>query len=293
MTTICLSRHTPGMIMKVGGYQQPQVYLTPYQAPQANLYQQMSARLTKSSGQQNSVICYFSNWAGLRSGDGKYVPENIPGQHCTHVVYAFAKLDEEKFVPAASGPVADIDQDYFHRVQVASKAGNTDAKVLISLGGWADSAGSKYSKLVNSEALRQKFVDGTRNFLKKYNFDGLVMEWHFPVCWQSNCNAGPASDKAGFLQLVQDLKKAFGKRYVLGATLSGYKKVYDLAYDVPGLSKELDFMNIMTYDLHGFWDGTTQPHSSLNAVVRHTFLTLRKSRKSFITKKFLDYKTKT
>ena len=272
-------RHTPGVILRVGAFQQQyqQPYLQQYQQPYPQFYQQMSAPLTKSSGQQKSVICYFSNWAGLRSGDGKYVPENIPGEHCTHVVYAFAKLDEVKFVPAPSGPVADVDQDYFNRVQVAVKARNPDAKVLISLGGWADSAGNKYSKLVNNKALRQKFVEGSLAFLKKYNFDGLVLEWHFPVCWQSNCNAGPPSDKTGFSLLSADLKKAFGKRYVLGATLSGYKKVYDVAYDVPTLSNTLDFMNIMTYDLHGFWDGETKHHSDLNSVVRISALYMHES----------------
>ena len=41
------------------------------------------------------MICYFTNWATDRSGDGKYVPENLQNsaRYCTHIYYAYAKLD--------------------------------------------------------------------------------------------------------------------------------------------------------------------------------------------------------
>ena len=41
------------------------------------------------------MICYFTNWATDRNGDGKYVPENLQNsaKYCTHIYYAYAKLD--------------------------------------------------------------------------------------------------------------------------------------------------------------------------------------------------------
>ena len=30
-----------------------------------------------------------------------------------------------------------------------------------------------------------------------------------------------------------------------------------LGYDVPSLSRDLDFINVMTYDYHGHWDSKT------------------------------------
>ncbi len=59
--------------------------------------------------------------------------------------------------------------------------------------------------------------------------------------------------------------QAFGDEYVVGATLSGYPQVVDQAYDVAGLSQALDLLNIMTYDLHGFWDARAAHHSPLFA----------------------------
>ncbi len=45
--------------------------------------------------------------------------------------------------------------------------------------------------------------------------------------------------------------------YLVAASLSGYKEVIDMAYDIPKLSESLDFMNIMTYDYHGSWESRT------------------------------------
>ena len=39
------------------------------------------------------VVCYFTNWAWYRPGQGKYKPENIDSDLCTHIVYGFAVLD--------------------------------------------------------------------------------------------------------------------------------------------------------------------------------------------------------
>ena len=75
---------------------------------------------------------------------------------------------------------------------------------------------------------------------------------------------GPASDKQGFSNLIKAVKKEFSKKKLkLGATLSGYNSVIDSAYDVKTLSDNLDFMNIMTYDFRGFWDGETGHHTPL------------------------------
>ena len=224
---------------------------------------QFSSALTKANTDKK-VICYFSNWAGLRSGDGRFIPENIDARLCSHVVYAFAKLDEDSLSMTPSGPKSDLDDKYYKRVRDVVKSTNQQAPVLLSLGGWSDSSGDKYSRLVNNHNARDNFVKKTVKFLELHNFDGLVLEWHFPVCWQSDCTKGPASDKQGFATLVTELMKAFQpKRLTLGATLSGYKSVIDAAYDVNTLSDNLHFMNIMTYDFRGFWDGQTGHHTPL------------------------------
>ena len=57
-------------------------------------------------------------------------------------------------------------------------------KVLIALGGWNDSAGNKYSRLVNDAASRQRFISNVIQFMEQHNFDGLDLDWEYPRCWQ-------------------------------------------------------------------------------------------------------------
>ena len=39
-------------------------------------------------------VCYFTNWAQYRNGDGRHVPSDIPADLCTHIVYSFAKIPQ-------------------------------------------------------------------------------------------------------------------------------------------------------------------------------------------------------
>ena len=98
----------------------------------------------------------------------------------------------------------DISAGYYNRLQSTARTQNPQVKVLLGLGGWTDSTnGEKYSKLVTSKTARDNFVTKTVKMLETRGFDGLSLEWHFPVCWQSNCLAGKAVEKAGFADLVQ------------------------------------------------------------------------------------------
>lgn len=54
----------------------------------------------------------------------------------------------------------------------------------MAIGGWNDSAGDKYSKLVNSPPARRRFIAHVVDFIEENNFDGLDLDWEYPKCWQ-------------------------------------------------------------------------------------------------------------
>nr|XP_031849252.1 probable chitinase 10 [Nomia melanderi] len=201
------------------------------------------------------VICYFTNWAWYRQEGGKFLPEDVDTDLCTHVLYGFAVLDGSQLIIKSHDPWADIDNKFYERV-VALKA--KGVKVLVAIGGWNDSAGDKYSRLVNSPSARRRFVENVLAFIDKYEFDGLDLDWEYPVCWQVDCRKGPASDKEGFASLVRELSEAFRpKGLLLSAAVSPSKRVIDEGYDVPTLAKYMDWISVMTYDYHGQWDKKT------------------------------------
>lgn len=58
----------------------------------------------------------------------------------------------------------------------------------------------------------------------------------------------------------QELKYEFQQEnppLILAAGISGYREVIDVAYDMVELSRQLEFMSVMTYDYHGSWEKRT------------------------------------
>ncbi|RXG70765.1 Oviduct-specific glycoprotein [Armadillidium vulgare] len=134
------------------------------------------------------------------------------------------------------------------------------------MGGWSDSGGDKWSRLVNDAAARANFNQNVISFIQQYGFDGLDLDWEYPKCWQGDCYAGPDSDREAFAQWIIELKAAFSPYgYLLSAAVSSSSYVIPQAYDVPTLSAYLDHINLMTYDYHGTWDSATGHVSPLYA----------------------------
>ncbi|KAH8272046.1 hypothetical protein KR026_004304, partial [Drosophila bipectinata] len=201
------------------------------------------------------IICYFTNWAWYRQDGGKYLPEDIDSDLCTHIIYGFAVLNRDNLTIQPHDSWADLDNNFYDRVVVHRKKG---VKVTVAIGGWNDSAGDKYARLVRSAKARALFIAHILNFIEQYGFDGLDLDWEYPVCWQVDCKRGNADEKQGFTTLVRELSQAFRPRgLLLSAAVSPNKKVIDSGYEVPELSKYFDWIAVMAYDYHGQWDGKT------------------------------------
>lgn len=81
---------------------------------------------------------------------------------------------------------------------------------------------------MNSPSARERFIKHVMEFIEKYEFDGLDLDWEYPKCWQVDCNKGPDSDKQGFTALVRELSQAFKpKGWLLSSAVSPSKAVID------------------------------------------------------------------
>lgn len=115
----------------------------------------------------------MTNWAQYRKGNGKFLPENIDPFLCTHIVYSFAKLDDQSRIAAYewNDESSDGFKGLYERT-VALKETNPGLKVLIGVGGW-NHGSAAFSKMVHDVSLRKTFVDSVVQFLQTRNFDGL------------------------------------------------------------------------------------------------------------------------
>lgn len=172
-----------------------------------------------------------------------------------------------------------------HFGALATAKAKHGVKTLISIGGWAETGGhfgvdgkrvadgGFYTMTTNADgsinhAGIQKFADSAVAMMKKYKFDGLDIDYEYPT---SMAGAGNPDDKAfmeprrqylwaSYQELMKVLRQKLdqasaqdGIHYMLtiAAPSSGYLLRGMETFDV---TKYLDYVNIMSYDLHGAWN---------------------------------------
>ena len=163
-----------------------------------------STGLTKEIKDDYKIACYVSSWSWLRTGDAKFVPENFIPETCTHILYAYGGLDPQDLTLRTNDKWTDlpIHNGLYSRIN-SLKINNPKLVVMLAMGGWTDSMGDSYSRLVSSEKARSKFAAQATEFLIHFGFDGLHLDWQYPVCWQADCSRGPASDKTNYALLTE------------------------------------------------------------------------------------------
>ncbi|CAG9794341.1 unnamed protein product [Diatraea saccharalis] len=210
------------------------------------------------------VVCYVATWAAYRPDAGKFLLEDLEPALCTHLVYSFAGLDEEKMAIKSLDPWQDLEKDYGkggYKRLVNLKNRYPHLKVTIAIGGWNEGS-LKYSKMASTRENREKFIQSVLVFLDQYKFDGLDLDWEYPAR-----RDGRPEDKANYVELVKELSEAFKpKGYILTAALGAGKDTMDAAYDLAKLSRYLTLIHMMCYDYHGTWDGTVGANAPLKGI---------------------------
>ena len=198
-------------------------------------------------------------------------PESIPVGAYTHLNYAFAFVDPTSFAVA---PMSDEDLGLYSRF-TGLKDSNPGLKTWISIGGWSmndpdQPTHSTFSDLAGSASAQQAFFKSLLQFMSTYGFDGVDIDWEYPVAPE---RSGKAADYQNYPAFLSDLRTALnsnGHSYGISITLpSSYW--YMKNFDIVKIANTVDWFNIMTYDLHGTWDSTDQYVGSI--VNAHTNLT--------------------
>jgi chitinase len=236
------------------------------------------------------------NMAYFYNGDNGYSPKNIAvsgaAARLTHLVYAFGKptatgcevsdrqADYERPYDASESVDGKADSTQRHAVRgnfgqlLKLKAAYPRLKVLISLGGWTLS--SHFSEAASTAASRQAFVASCVGLFIKGDlgdgmsiaglFDGIDVDWEYPGACGNTC-AFSAADPQNFTALAAEFRRQLDrldKRYLLTIATPGVHDQYSLL-ELNAVHPYVNYINLMTYDLHGTWEKTTNHHAALYA----------------------------
>jgi chitinase len=170
-----------------------------------------------------------------------YEPEKIPVEKLTHIIYSFTNVidGEMKFRnEEAAGPKIEA--------LVKQKERNPDLKVMIACGGWGADG---FSDMALTKESRTKFISSAAEFIKKYQLDGMDMDWEYPGISGAGTMARP-EDTQNFTALMKGLREmldTFDSPKVLTFASAGWKRYYDFV-DMDEVMKYADYTNVMTYD---------------------------------------------
>ncbi|MFP4459035.1 MAG: glycosyl hydrolase family 18 protein [Candidatus Zixiibacteriota bacterium] len=226
--------------------------------------------------ERGNVVGYFTSWSVY--GRDYHIPD-IPVDKITHINYAFADIQDGEI--ALLDPYADIDKYYdgdswhedsmrgsFHQL-IILKNEYPHVKTLISVGGWTLS--TYFSDIAMTEETRSTFARSCIEFIQDYQFDGIDLDWEYPVEGGSPGTHHHPDDKYNYTLLCQEIRRQLDslaeitdEEYLLTiAAPASHSKLRN--YELPELAEILDFINIMAYDYHGPWGGDADVITNFNA----------------------------
>ena len=235
------------------------------------------------------VVGYYAE-RHAASGDYplKQLAANGAAGLLTQLDYAFGKVASSRCqVP---NPDLELKRSYAAAESVDGTADSSDAhqlrgtfhqlqelkrkfpklKVLISLGGWANSEGfSDAAQPANVRAFVQSCVDIfiKGNFAEGIHtpgvFDGIDVDWEYPV--DGGMIPGRPEDTKNFNAMAAEFRRELdGVRpgLLLTAAIPATQEDYR-HYDLKMLSRYMNDLSIMAYDMHWNGEKTTNLHSAL------------------------------
>ncbi|KAK1532412.1 glycosylhydrolase family 18-9 [Colletotrichum costaricense] len=199
------------------------------------------------------VIGYYEAWSTTNRPCYGMLPEEIPFGYYTDIIFSFATIDPSTFeIKAGDSQTAD----FMQRIS-AIKLIQPDIKIWIAVGGWAFNdpgpTQSTFSDMAGSTDGTKKFIDSLIKLMNKYGFDGIDIDWEYPVADDRFGKGADFKNFVTFMKSLADRMHSGDQKKSVSLTLPS-SFWYLQHFDIKNLEKHVDWFNIMSYDIHGSWD---------------------------------------
>jgi len=199
---------------------------------------------------------------------------DVPWDKITHFNYAFIDIDLQNGVlQLFDSHAADINLPKIREYGVRYP----NVTTMISIGGWSRSAGFRNAAATPTN--RQRFADSCVDFIRRWGFGGVDVDWEYPTARRDgdkidnpNDQGTPNADISEaetFPLLLKAIREALdragqqdGRYYPLTAAVSINPNITNVVRP-DTYAQYLDFINLMSYDMHGAWESVTGHHSPL------------------------------
>lgn len=183
----------------------------------------------------------------------------VQAEKLTHLNFAFAKIENGKI------SITNEDDPKHFKTLNKLKSINPSLKLLISVGGWTNTA--SFPSIASSDSTRTRFANSTLQFLKKYKLDGIDLDW------EAHKNNGSTpffpEYKENFTLLLAKIRQkldsfsAKTNNHYLLTVATPPNPTYLKNVEIDQIAEIADFVNIMCYDFHDDWNTSTCHHTNL------------------------------
>ena len=229
------------------------------------------------------VIIYFPNWGIYSAAHQQMQVGEMPWDRLSVINHAFFTVNKD-FKLESTDEDADFKKPMEHFDGWDDTNGFFDeyryykkiypqVKVIVSVGGWT--RGENFHAMSQTKETRKIFIDSVIEFLKSYPFiDGIDIDWEYPGInrekdlndqWDRGCPGGP-EDKENYTALLKEIREAYNANGLADKMLTIADSASQEKLDNQEPEKfiqYLDYINVMTYDIHGAFERTTNHHSPL------------------------------
>ncbi|RZC68226.1 hypothetical protein C5167_031484 [Papaver somniferum] len=181
-------------------------------------------------------------------------PSAIPASYYTHVFYAFAGISSSKYQLV----VKPEDEQWMPIFTTSLHSKTPSVITMLSIGGGDSSNRADFAAMASSPSNRANFISSTIQVARRYNFDGLDLDWEYPLTQAAMVNLGTLLTE--WRAAINEEAGRTGKpRLLLTAAVYFTPSAYILSselttYPAQAVRDSLDFVNLMCYDYRGDWD---------------------------------------
>jgi GH18 family chitinase/outer membrane protein OmpA-like peptidoglycan-associated protein len=238
---------------------------------------------------RKEIVAYYANWEQYKRG-GMFHQKNIDFSKYTMINYGFMGLNEYGEIylgdPWGDGLILNGEIDwslttdendpvyvpYSNMVGMAHKEGT---KVMVSVGGWTWS--TNFPTVAADPKLRARFAQSCVETCRKYDFDGIDLDWEFPGVTPGNGCIGGPEDKENFNLMIDQIRdsldvyeKEVGHEMHLTAVFHAVPNIAQ-HIDWEHVSKTLDYVLFFGYDFYGPWSAMANHNAPLYPPKEGTF----------------------